>query len=604
MFVSKRLSGPRICFSMDLLLKTPARRKAMVVACLLIGGVLPVFCQLGGRGLNEPDEGRYAEIAREMLVTGDWLVPRLSGVPHYAKPPWIYWCVAASLKIFGMNEWAVRLPAALAGLATALTVFAFARRIGGALAGVFSALILASSLLFMVAARLITPDMMLTALITGALYCFWRWWESDWRERRWILAFYGLLGIAFLDKGPVALAVVFLSILGFLWFTGRIRDFPKLYPGRGLLLVAVIALPWFFWLCQRNTDLYDFYLRGEIVDRVVTGRGRTKSWSYFYFFMVLPIACWPWTALAVSAARRHIQWCRRDDRWKPVASLLLSWTLFPFILFTVSGSKLPTYILPLLVPISLMLGLWLARSVREGEELLPAWSESLTWALLPCLGIGVKFATYRTLGENHAFWIELVGLGIALSLLGWAIGRCCAKNTRIVARIFLWCGTAVFLVQAVLWRMPALETELRHNSSWRTLTDALKGLDVVGMSIHLDLHPGETPPRFARSGPRVVMYEFYFRGSSFYLLGQKNEIVPQYGGASLWEIAGDRDRERKLNRADLLELLRGAETVFVFTRPQYRVELQELTGMELPLIKSAGSGKYEIVLFANRPTGK
>src|SRR5688572_5157237 len=107
-------------------------------------------------------------MGREMAVSGDWLVPRLNGVPHYAKPPWIYWCIAASLKIFGFNEWAARLPSAFAAIVTAITVYALGRRMGGVGAGLISALILCSSLLFFVASRLITPDMMLTAFITLA----------------------------------------------------------------------------------------------------------------------------------------------------------------------------------------------------------------------------------------------------------------------------------------------------------------------------------------------------------------------------------------------------------------------------------------------------
>ena len=97
--------------------------------------VLPLFLQLGSRGLGEPDEGRYAEMGREMLVVGDWMVPRLNGVPHYAKPPWIYWCVASGLRVAGLNEWGARLPSALAAAVTVLVVFAMGRRMAGLRAG-------------------------------------------------------------------------------------------------------------------------------------------------------------------------------------------------------------------------------------------------------------------------------------------------------------------------------------------------------------------------------------------------------------------------------------------------------------------------------------
>ena len=145
-----------------------------------------------------------------------------------------------------------------------------------------------------------------------------------------------------------------------------------------------------------------------------------------------------------------------------------------------------------------------------------------------------------------------------------------------------------------------LETELGHNSSFRELVLPIKQTDIVGIPIRFDLHPDGKKPGFARSGPRVAMYEFYFRSSSFYLMGQKNEVVPLYGGNSLWEIDRDRNLELKPTRDDLIELLKGPELIFVFTRPDPLKELRELTGMELPVIKTVGTKSKQVLLFKNR----
>ncbi|MFM8471436.1 MAG: ArnT family glycosyltransferase [Limisphaerales bacterium] len=141
------------------------------VALLFIG-------LLGTRSLNEPDEGRYAEIAREMVETGNWLVPHIWYVPHLDKPPLTYWAVAASLSVFGVNEWAVRLPLALAGLSAAWATFLLVRSVAGGAAGRAAVLVFGTSALAWVMARMLTTDMFLTQFIAWAVYCFWRSWRS------------------------------------------------------------------------------------------------------------------------------------------------------------------------------------------------------------------------------------------------------------------------------------------------------------------------------------------------------------------------------------------------------------------------------------------
>jgi 4-amino-4-deoxy-L-arabinose transferase-like glycosyltransferase len=130
------------------------------------------FFLLGSRSLNEPDEGRYAEIAREMIELHDWLVPHLWYVPHMDKPPLTYWAVAVSISIFGRNEWAVRLPLALASISGVWASYLFGRALGGRRVGVCSAIILQSSLLFFVMARMLTTDIFLTQFLAWAVYCF------------------------------------------------------------------------------------------------------------------------------------------------------------------------------------------------------------------------------------------------------------------------------------------------------------------------------------------------------------------------------------------------------------------------------------------------
>ena len=133
-------------------------RGLLLAACLLAA----FFLKLGDRGLNEPDEGRYASIAREMAVDGDWLIPHLNGIPHFQKPPIIYWATALSFRCFGFNETAARLPSTLAALGILALTFLIARKLFGAATGVGAAFVLAALVEFFALARMLTPDMVMS----------------------------------------------------------------------------------------------------------------------------------------------------------------------------------------------------------------------------------------------------------------------------------------------------------------------------------------------------------------------------------------------------------------------------------------------------------
>ena len=213
--------------------------------------VCTFFLLLGSRALNEPDEGRYSEIAREMIETGDWLVPHFWYLPHLDKPPMTYWLVAASMKLFGQNEWAARLPAALAGVSGVWAAFLLGCSIGGRRAGFWSALILQSSLLYFVMARMLTTDIFLAQFNAWAIYFFWRSWlaaESGKQKAEtilaWHLAGWAAIALGFLTKGPIALAIPIAAFSGLLIF--RRKEIPEkkiLFTGLigGLVLFLILA---------------------------------------------------------------------------------------------------------------------------------------------------------------------------------------------------------------------------------------------------------------------------------------------------------------------------------------------------------------------------
>lgn len=301
----------------------------------LIVAVLFVF--LGTRGLNEPDEGRYAELGREMAAGGSWLVPHLNGFEHLQKPPLIYWCTAVSMKVFGYNEWAARMPSALAACGILLFTMAIARRLWSENRARIAAIVLVSTLMFFGLARMLTPDMLMSFFITAAIAALVY-------ERCWL--FFIMMGLGFLTKGPMALVVPLGAALG--TYLARDRSLPRArFPWvRGMLLTLLIGLSWFIVLAVLEPSLFDYFWRFELLDRFTSNKhGRSKP--FWFFAPILICGLLPWTFLIPGLVRQA--WLRiRTKQVTPTHGLLLGWTVLPLIILSLSGSKLLTYVLPLM----------------------------------------------------------------------------------------------------------------------------------------------------------------------------------------------------------------------------------------------------------------
>lgn len=326
-------------------------RRTRLLAILLVGAF---FCLLGSRGLNEPDEGRYAEIAREMVTSGDWLTPHLNGFPHFQKPPIIYWATATSFKLFGFNEWAARLPSTFAALGILLLTYWMGRALFGA--GALAALVLASSIEFFVLARILTPDMTMAFFITSAMACLVKFHLSGDRRFGWL--FFVAMGLGFLTKGPMSLLVPSCAALG-LNFGLRRNALPrlKLRWSLGIPLALLVGLSWFIAISLRHRELLDYFVGDELIARVASKHhGRSQPW--WFFIPVILVGFLPWSAYLYSMVR---------DAWKarglgqnltPVHCLLIGWIIPPFLVLSISGSKLLTYVLPLFPAFALTFTAW------------------------------------------------------------------------------------------------------------------------------------------------------------------------------------------------------------------------------------------------------
>lgn len=348
------------------------RRNSMWLLCA--AALLTLFMLLGSRGLNEPDEGRYAEIGREMATTGEWLVPHLNGFEHFQKPPLLYWATALPIRLFGANEWAARFPSALAALGTVLLTSWLAGTLFHRRAGFLAGLILLSSAGFFALARILTPDMMLTFWVTAAICCFVNY-AYRLRGRQWAWLFFTALGCGFLTKGPMALIVPLCAVVAWLVASRRQPSAPSLPWVRGLLLTLAISLSWFVALSLWRRELFDYFWRYELVERFAShAHGRSKP--IWFFIPVTLVALVPWVFLLPGLVRTAWQYWR-ERRVPLVGWLLLAWTIPPFVILSLSGSKLPTYILPLLPALAIAAAAYITRGERP-----PRWAPRLAYATI------------------------------------------------------------------------------------------------------------------------------------------------------------------------------------------------------------------------------
>ncbi len=419
---------------------------AVHLLALLILSFLFLFLGLGTYSLKEPDEGRYAEIPREMVESGDYIVPHLNYVRYFEKPPLLYWVTALSYRMLGIHEWSFRLPNALAALLSVLGLYLFVRKWFNAKTALTSAIILLSSFGFFAMGRIVTTDMLFASLLFISLLAF----HAYYRERRaaYLYLFYVCLALATLAKGPVALVLVGLTVLIFLLIERRISFARDLLGIRGLLVYGLITLPWFIAIAFREKQFIWFFFMDQHVLRFLTSK-HGRSGPLCYFVPVLLGGMFPWSFFiprSVSAL-----WHVKELR------LFFIWSLVVFVFFTLSGSKLPPYILPAFPSIAMILGylfcsLWNERIARP-------WDVACYQLFFAMLFLAGLFAAFGRIPASLGVSPDIInmlketrGLALSLSIISIALFLLfCVKSMRRFKMAFL--GLATFSLILVLTLM-------------------------------------------------------------------------------------------------------------------------------------------------------
>jgi 4-amino-4-deoxy-L-arabinose transferase-like glycosyltransferase len=343
------------------------------------------------RPLGLPDEGRYAEIGRWMLVSGDWLTPRLNGIPFFHKPPLLYWLEAVSIGILGAHAWAARfVPALHAGLMLS-ALFVAARHMGGERLAQRATLMLGTSLAFLIGGQYINHDMVVACWIGIAIWSFAAsFMQGDQPNVRLALIGFGACALGLLTKGLIGVALPGLVLLLWLIWTRQLRKIIRLPWLRGLALFSLLALPWFVLAQQQFPGLLNYLFGTHQFSRFTgTTFNNARAWWFYLFCLVLLL--FPW-ALFV----RPVRVAALESAQRAWLSLLWIWVIAIVGFFSIPHSKLIGYVLPVMPAWALLAaigyGEWLKQRARLSRWLLPALTLLALLAALAVTLLGGRFS--------------------------------------------------------------------------------------------------------------------------------------------------------------------------------------------------------------------
>ena len=386
---------------------------------LLLVFALAWFGTLEQRRLINPDEGRYSEIPREMVATGDWLTPRLNGIKYFEKPALQYWATAAAFTAFGEHHWTARLWPALTGFAGVIvTAFATAKLFGPQ-AGLIAGAVLAGSVLWNIIGHVNTLDMGVSFFLAAAVFalCLAQRDDVNPREsRRWQDGAWVLLALAVLSKGLIGLVLPAATVVAYaIWqrdwgFMLRIR------PVRGLAVLLAVTAPWFIAVSLANPEFAHFFFIHEHFERFLT-KAHGRYQPMWYFIPILLLGMLPWLGSLLQGLAAGFR--REAGRRFQPQRFLLVWAVLVFVFFSVSSSKLASYILPIFPALAALIGVHLAGY---------AAARRIEWHALPAIVIGAaclflvpyvtRFASERVPVALYVAYQPWLYAGAAALLLG------------------------------------------------------------------------------------------------------------------------------------------------------------------------------------------
>lgn len=467
--------------------QSPAR---YLIGLAVLCGVV-FFYGLGRLPFIGPDEPRYAEVARAMYTSGDWITPRLGEINWFEKPALTYWLSIIGYQIFGISEFGARCVVAVVASLGALLLFCFGGRVHSARWGYLSAAVLVTCGLWPGFARGATFDLPLAVAMELALLSFFRWSSKEaptGRTRYWWV-FCLALGLAVLAKGLIGLVLPLAIIAPYLLLTRQWRLVlqPRLLLLGALLFLATTAVWYAPMLLRHGRTFVDEFFIAHHFQRYLSNKYRHPQ-PFYFFPVVALIGTFPWSFHFVASAWRTVKDWRTLGR-DHLRLFLWLWVIVPILFFSFSGSKLPGYVLPIFPAAALLIGGELERWWREVKSAGLSVLGVLTGLLITAAGIGMATVGQRELGiaARPAWWLAGVTVAVTLAYLGalaWRGGR--------TATLLLPFGLAVIIIAATHLIFPALGRR-----------ESLRDLSLVAL-------------RAALPGERLVFYVNHDQGINFY----------------------------------------------------------------------------------------
>ncbi len=422
----------------------PRQKTNKYVLAVLGFYLLCYIVPLGFRDLCVPDETRYAEIPMEMIAGGDWISPRFDGVRYFEKPVLGYWATALSILAFGENNFAVRLPCALAAGLSALLVFLLARRAYGKkeqdeTTAILAALVFLSCMEVFVVGNIALLDNLFSFFLTASIVAFFLATEAtsgSAKEKYFLLASGASCGLAFLTKGFLAFAVPVLALAPYLAWQRRYRDLLRM-GWLPILAAVAVALPWCISIHLREPDFWKFFFWNEHIRRFLGNNAQHKE-SFLFFFLAAPGIFLPWT-FATPAAFKGIKALWHDPGEKGrLARLSICWLVLPYLFLSVSNGKLLTYVLPCFPPFAILTALGLSHVLEKEKE-----SVFFRWGALGCAFffglLAVAFLYFQMFGYKDVRlfshpWKSVMAVNgfVFMILLFLWTSKCSAERDKIL----------------------------------------------------------------------------------------------------------------------------------------------------------------------------
>ena len=476
--------------------------------------------------LQEPDEGRYGDIAASMVRTGDWLTPRLNGLRYYEKPPLYFWLGAASVAVLGPTEAAVRLPSAVACLATVFLLMHWGRRGAGPAAGLLAAAMGGTLPLFALFAHMAMVDLVLTFLTTLALYSAWRglMTPGDSPSRAWVRVFWCSCALAMLAKGPVGVALPLVSVAGWIMATQSWDRLRALLRFDGLLLFALVAAPWFAAMEALHPGYARDFFVAQNFGRAVAGELFDRNAPPWFYLPILAFCFLPWILFLPGSIRR-LKFGRAvrvdpdaDHRLFLVASILA-----PLAILSVAQSKIGYYLLPLAPPIALLSAIsaaesWCSETALREDRFRRNRAWKMAAAGLLCLVAGgvIAAASREDPAELNARWGRK-NVGPMRVEKGRAFIAQLQREAPLAVAAAIATGAIVIGGAVLLWRRRAVESLLAASC-------ALALMELAAFSIASRLPQLHTARDLASKlkacvgpGEPIVLLEEYMTSLPFYL---------------------------------------------------------------------------------------